>query len=110
MNVEHERCMSAWALNAIPFLSCKLSSYHSMGLEVPATLISIGLLGFSAASRRFSSSSSSPEIHFGPNPAALPVRKNKESKEVEYISIRTLLETRCKSLYTDFHPLWWLSK
>jgi hypothetical protein len=80
-------------------------------LEVPATLIGLGILIggiFSVASRRYSSSS--PEIHFAPNPAVFPVRMNEESKEVEYISIRTLLETRCKSLFTEFHPLWWLSK
>ena len=81
-----------------------------MVLEVPAILISLGLIGgiFSAAGRRYSSSS--PEIHFAPNPAVLPIRKDDESKEVEYISIRTLLETRCKGLFTEFRPLWWLPK
>jgi hypothetical protein len=84
-----------------------------MVLEVPATtlILSLGIIGgiFSVARRRYDSSSS-PEIHFAPDPAVLPVRKNEESKEVEYVSIRTLLETRCKSLFTEFHPLWWLSK
>ena len=95
--------------NLIPF-SCKLPSFHSMGFDVSATLISLGIIGgiFTIASRRYSSSS--PKIHFAPNPAVLPVRKNEESKEVEYLSIRTLLETRCKSLFTEFRPLWWLSR
>lgn len=93
----------------IPF-SCKLSSSYSMGLQVPATLISLGIIGgiLSVASRRYLNST--PEIHFAPNPAVLSVRKDEESKEVECISIRTLLETRCRSLFTDFRPLWWLPK
>jgi len=80
-----------------------------MGLQIPASLITLGIIGgiFSVASNYHSSSS--PEIHFAPKPAILPVRKDKESNEIEYISIRTLLETRCKSLFTDFRPLWWLS-
>ena len=94
-----------WTFWDYPYLTS-----YSMGLEIPATLISLGLISgiISSAGRRYSKSS--PEIHFAPNPAVLPVRKDGESKEVEYISIRTLLETRCKSLFTDFHPLWWLSK
>ena len=82
-------------------------SSFAMGFEVPATLISLGIL-FSVARRLYSGSST--EIHFAPNPAVLPVRKNEESKETEYVSLRTLLETRCKSLFTEFRPLWWLSK
>ncbi|KAF8798005.1 AB-hydrolase YheT [Phlegmacium glaucopus] len=79
-----------------------------MGIEIPASLIGLGLLGgiFSVASNHYSNSS--PEIHFASKPAILPVRKDKESNEVQYISIRTLLETRCKSLFSDFRPLWWL--
>jgi len=82
-----------------------------MRFEVPAALISLGIL-FSVTSKRYysSSKSSSTEIHFAPNPAVLPVRKkDEESKEVEHISIRTLVETRCKSLFIEFRPMWWLS-
>lgn len=80
-----------------------------MGLEVPASLISLGLIGgiFTFASDYYSSSP--PEIHFASDPAVLRVRKDKDSNEIEYVSIRTLLETRCKSLFTEFRPLWWLS-
>ena len=81
-----------------------------MGLQVAASLISLGLLGgvFSLASNHYSSSL--PDVQFAPKPAVLRVKKDKESNETEFISIRTLLETRCKSLFTEFRPLWWLSK
>jgi uncharacterized protein len=81
-----------------------------MGFEVPATLISLGIIGGIFSIARKHHSSLSPEIHFASNPAVLLVRKDKDPKEVEYVSIRTLLETRCKSLFTEFHSLWWLFK
>lgn len=51
-----------------------------------------------------------PLIHFSSNPAVITVKKHKGSDEVERISLRTLVETRCKSLFTEFRPLWWLFK
>ncbi|KAJ3517143.1 hypothetical protein NLJ89_g687 [Agrocybe chaxingu] len=50
-----------------------------------------------------------PEVHFPEKPALIAVKNGDKSDEVEHISLRTLLETRCKTLFTPFRPLWWLS-
>ncbi|KAF8894594.1 AB-hydrolase YheT [Infundibulicybe gibba] len=50
----------------------------------------------------------SPIVRFSPDPAIITVRKSADSDETEQVSIRTLVETRCKSLFTEFRPIWWL--
>jgi len=49
-----------------------------------------------------------PLIHFSPKPAHVAVKKCKDTDETEQISLRTLVESRCQSLFTEFHPIWWL--
>ncbi|KAF8902108.1 AB-hydrolase YheT [Gymnopilus junonius] len=49
-----------------------------------------------------------PTIHFASKPALLKVRKHDGSNEVEEVSIKALLETKCPSLWSEFRPLWWL--
>ncbi|KAF9532958.1 Alpha/Beta hydrolase protein [Crepidotus variabilis] len=49
-----------------------------------------------------------PEVRFAEKPALLQVRKHEDSDEVEEISMKELLETRCKSLFKPFKPMWWL--
>ncbi|RDB21060.1 hypothetical protein Hypma_011583 [Hypsizygus marmoreus] len=41
-------------------------------------------------------------------PALVTVRKGNDSNETDEVSLRALVESRCKSLFTEFHPLWWL--
>ena len=53
---------------------------------------------------------SHPLIHFPSKPSVLAVRKHRHSTDIEYISLQELVETRCKSLFTQFHPIWWLFK
>ncbi|GLB34977.1 putative alpha/beta hydrolase fold [Lyophyllum shimeji] len=49
-----------------------------------------------------------PLIHFSPKPALVSVKKGKDSDETDEMSLRALVESRCQSLFTEFHPLWWL--
>ncbi|KAF9564656.1 AB-hydrolase YheT [Agrocybe pediades] len=49
-----------------------------------------------------------PIVHFADKPALLPVKKRDGSGEIEHLSIKELLETRCGTLFTGFKPLWWL--
>lgn len=56
------------------------------------------------------SASGAPTVHFADKPAVLRVRKGDDSDSVEEISLRTLLQTRCPSLFTEFKPIWWLPK
>ncbi|KAG6911510.1 hypothetical protein DXG01_014584 [Tephrocybe rancida] len=49
-----------------------------------------------------------PLIHFSPKPAVFSVKKSKDSDETEQVSLRALVESRCQSLFTQFHPIWWL--
>lgn len=56
------------------------------------------------------SASGSPIIHFADKPATLRVKKSDGSHDVDELSIKTLLETRCPSLFSHFKPLWWLPK
>ena len=55
----------------------------------------------------------SPTIHFSSKPTVLAIKKNdngSDSSEVEHKSLRHLVESRVPSLFTEFRPLWWLSK
>lgn len=52
----------------------------------------------------------SSTIHFPAEPARLPIKNDKDSDETSYVCLRTLLETRCQSLFIPFKPLWWLFK
>ncbi|PPQ79112.1 hypothetical protein CVT24_012787 [Panaeolus cyanescens] len=47
-----------------------------------------------------------PIIHFAEEPAELEVKTEDGS---EKLSLRTLIETRCQSLFTSFQPLWWMA-
>lgn len=58
----------------------------------------------------FSAVDEQPEVHFADNPAQLDVLKGDDSNELERVSFKALLETRCKSLFTPFRPVWWLPK
>lgn len=49
-------------------------------------------------------------VHFASKPAMITVKKASDTDETEELSLRDLVETRCKSLFTDFRPLWWLFK
>jgi uncharacterized protein len=49
-------------------------------------------------------------LHFPPQPAILAVRKQQGSEDVEYVSLQTLVESRCPSLFAAFRPAWWLFK
>jgi hypothetical protein len=55
-------------------------------------------------------------IHFSPKPAVVTIRKHCNRKEtdaddgIEHVSLRHLVEARCKSLFTGFRPLWYLFK
>ncbi|KAG5353932.1 hypothetical protein C0989_011420 [Termitomyces sp. Mn162] len=73
------------------------------------SLVGLGFMGalFSIASHGLPDKT--PLIHFAPKPALLSARKSKDSDETEEISFRTLVESRCPSLFTQFHPIWWLS-
>lgn len=51
-----------------------------------------------------------PDVHFAKNPAQLDVLKSDDSDALERLSFKTLLETRCKSLFTPFRSVWWLPK
>jgi len=52
-----------------------------------------------------------PDVHFdAKNPAQLDVLKSDDTDTLERVSLKTLLETRCKSLFTPFRPVWWLPK
>ncbi|KDR81589.1 hypothetical protein GALMADRAFT_239633 [Galerina marginata CBS 339.88] len=57
---------------------------------------------------RRSYADSDPIVHFATKPALLAVKKGDGGDEVEQVSIKVLLETRCKSLFIQFRPLWWL--
>ncbi|KAF9464677.1 AB-hydrolase YheT [Collybia nuda] len=74
------------------------------------SLVALSFMGafFSAAS--IGLPDKTPLIHFSPKPAVVTVRKSKNSNQVERQSLRTLVETKCKSLFTEFRPLWWLYK
>ena len=58
----------------------------------------------------------STQIHFSPKPAVVAIRKRENRKDrdaddgIEHVSLQHLVETRCKSLFTDFRPLWYLFK
>lgn len=55
-------------------------------------------------------SSHVPRTHFSPSPVHIKVRKSTSSKEVEKISLRDFVETRCPSLSSPFVPAWWLNR
>ncbi|KAF8968131.1 AB-hydrolase YheT [Flammula alnicola] len=46
-----------------------------------------------------------PIVHFASNPALLQVNSR---NDVDHVSLKALVETRCKSLFSEFRPLWWL--
>lgn len=84
------------------FLPCFMGGLFS--------LVSLGFMGafLSVASSKYPNGH--PEIHFPTKPALIAVRKHKDSDEIEHLSLRTLIETRCQSLFKEFKPLWWLFK
>jgi hypothetical protein len=55
-------------------------------------------------------------IHFSTKPAIVAVRKQGSGRDsgmdygIENTSLRKLVEDRCKSLFMDFRPLWYLFK
>lgn len=65
---------------------------------------------FSTAVTSTGLTENSPSIHFSESskPSVLAVRKDRHSNDVEHISLQELVETRCKSLFTEFRPIWWL--
>ncbi|KAF8959066.1 AB-hydrolase YheT [Flammula alnicola] len=73
-------------------------------------LLSVLVVAFMGAVLSFTSKAHAqgfPMVHFAPKPALLRVKKG-GSDEVEEVSIKTLLETRCPSLFSEFRPIWWL--
>ena len=61
-------------------------------------------------STRPASDSNDTTVHFASKPAVLTVKKTDNPDQVEHLSLRELLETRCTSLFTAFSPPWWLPK
>jgi len=55
-------------------------------------------------------------IRFPSKPGVVAVRKHNNGEDpetsdgIEHVSLRHLVETRCKSLFNDFRPLWYLFK
>lgn len=49
-------------------------------------------------------------FRFSLHPSLVPVRKDDSRDRVEYVSFKTLLETRCPSLFLGYRPLWWIAK
>ncbi|KAF5381000.1 hypothetical protein D9615_003933 [Tricholomella constricta] len=82
--------------------------FHLTSMGSILSLVSLGFMGafFSVASQGMPDRT--PLIHFSPKPALVAVKKGKDSDETEQLSLRTLVESRCQSLFTEFHPLWWL--
>ncbi|KAG6818136.1 hypothetical protein H0H87_000041 [Tephrocybe sp. NHM501043] len=75
------------------------SLFSVVGLSVMGAFLSIASHGISDRT---------PLIHFSSKPAILAVKKSKDSNETEQVSLQALVETRCQSLFTEFHPIWWL--
>ena len=57
-----------------------------------------------------SSTMSTTLFHFSPQPAALALRKQQDSNDVEYVSLQTLIVSRCPSFFPTYRPPWWLFK
>jgi len=55
-----------------------------------------------------------PTIRFPSEPAFIAIRKERKDGrpggEIEYKSLRELVQSRCSSLFTEFCPLWYLFK
>ncbi|GBE81054.1 AB-hydrolase YheT [Sparassis latifolia] len=49
-----------------------------------------------------------PKLYFHSPRPSLSVRTSLGSKEVQRISLRSFVESKCPSLYTEFRPAWWL--
>jgi len=90
--------------------SVRGSSSDCRVMDAPISLLSLAVMGAVLSFATKSYSSDFPTVHFDPTPALLPVKKGKDQDEIEHVSIKTLLETRCPTLFTPFKPLWWLSK
>lgn len=83
------------------------------------------LIGLSLISAFFTISSSVVNdkptlIRFPSKPAVLAVKKRRNGdqkdagaaspEDIEHVSLRHLVETRCQSLFQDFRPIWYLFK
>ncbi|PPQ78077.1 hypothetical protein CVT25_015611 [Psilocybe cyanescens] len=77
-------------------------------MGVLLSVVGLILMGTFFSFARSSSSNNQPVVHFDKKPAVLTVKKRDGSGDTEQVSIKVLLETRCKSLFSEFHPLWWL--
>ncbi|KAJ7170738.1 Alpha/Beta hydrolase protein [Mycena crocata] len=53
-------------------------------------------------------SASTPVIHFAKDNLSLQVRKKDSPTETESSTLQELLRSRCRSLFTDYRPTWWL--
>lgn len=80
-----------------------------MGSDSLFGLVGLGVLAVVVAVASRIPADKHPLIHFPSEPVLLPVR-SEETDKVELVSLRKLLETRCKSLFQEFKELWWLSK
>ncbi|KAI0798050.1 AB-hydrolase YheT [Abortiporus biennis] len=49
-----------------------------------------------------------PKLFFAEAPAAVTVRRSLGSKELEQVSLRSFVQSRCTSLLQPFRPAWWL--
>jgi len=79
-------------------------------LQALLLLIVARLMGAFLSTRPASDDSNHTTVHFASKPAILTVKKTENPDQVEHLSLRELLETRCTSLFTAFSPLWWLPK
>lgn len=48
-----------------------------------------------------------PRLYFAETPASIRVRKT-GSKELEDVTLSTLITSKCPTLFTRFRPAWWL--
>jgi hypothetical protein len=48
------------------------------------------------------------ELHLSASPAYFSVRKVTDTADVERLSMRTFLESRVPSLFSEFRHAWWL--
>ncbi len=83
--------------------------FYPMGSDSLFGLVGLGVVAVVATVASRIPADKHPLIHFPPEPVLLPVRSSEDNK-VELVSLRKLLETRCKSLFQEFKELWWLSK
>ena len=73
-------------------------------------LVGLGALAAAVTIAAHFPSGKHPVVHFPSNTALLSVRSEDSPGGIENVSLKKLLEIRCKSLFQEFKELWWLYK